>query len=54
VLVVKALVHDGLRAAKPDASFAGYTDVRDLADAIVGLWDADAADVNGQRRVLAP
>jgi len=54
VLVVKALVHDGLRAAKPDASFAGYTDVRDLAEAIVGLWDADAADVNGQRRVLAP
>jgi NADP-dependent 3-hydroxy acid dehydrogenase YdfG len=54
VLVVKALVHDGLRAAKPDASFAGYTDVRDVADAIVGLWDADAADVNGQRRVLAP
>ena len=27
VLVVKALVHDGLRAAKPEATFPGYTDV---------------------------
>ena len=53
VLVVKALVHDGLRAARPDASFAGYTDVADLADVIAGLWDSDAAHVNGQRRVLA-
>ncbi len=54
VLVVKALVHDALRAAKPQATFPGYTDVRDLADAIAGLWDADAADVNGRRLVLAP
>ncbi len=54
VLVVKALVHDGLRAAKPDATFAGYTDVSDLADAVVALWDADAAHVNGRREVLAP
>ena len=54
VLVVKALVHDGLRAAKPDATFPGYTDVRDLADSIAGLWDADASDVNGRRLVLAP
>jgi NADP-dependent 3-hydroxy acid dehydrogenase YdfG len=54
VLVVKALVHDALRAQRPDASFAGYTDVRDLADAIVALWDEDAAAVNGLRRVLAP
>ncbi len=54
VLVVKALVHDGLRAAKPEATFPGYTDVRDLADSIAGLWDADAVTVNGQRLVLAP
>jgi NADP-dependent 3-hydroxy acid dehydrogenase YdfG len=54
VLVVKALVHDALRASKPEATFAGYTDVRDLADAIAALWDADAADVNGVRKVLAP
>jgi len=54
VLVVKALVHDGLRAAKPEATFPGYTDVRDLADRIAGLWDEDAATVNGRRLVLAP
>jgi NADP-dependent 3-hydroxy acid dehydrogenase YdfG len=54
VLVVKALVHDGLRAARPDASFDGYTDVADLADVVAGLWDTDAALVNGARRVLAP
>jgi NADP-dependent 3-hydroxy acid dehydrogenase YdfG len=54
VLVVKALVHDGLRQAKPEATFPGYTDVRDLADAIAGLWDADASTVNGRRLVLAP
>jgi NADP-dependent 3-hydroxy acid dehydrogenase YdfG len=53
VLVVKALVHDGLRAAKPEATFAGYTDVSDLAESIAGLWDADAAQVNGRRLVLA-
>jgi NADP-dependent 3-hydroxy acid dehydrogenase YdfG len=54
VLVVKALVHDGLRAASPDAAFDGYTDVADLADVVAGLWDTDAALVNGARRVLAP
>jgi NADP-dependent 3-hydroxy acid dehydrogenase YdfG len=54
VLVVKALVHDGLRVAKPEATFDGYTDVADLADVVVGLWNADAALVNGERRVLAP
>jgi NADP-dependent 3-hydroxy acid dehydrogenase YdfG len=54
VLVVKALVNDGMRAAKPEATFAGYTDVRDLAEVIVGLWDVDAADVNGLRKLLAP
>jgi len=54
VLVVKALVHDGLRAARPDAAFDGYTDVADLADVVAGLWDTDAALVNGARRVLAP
>jgi NADP-dependent 3-hydroxy acid dehydrogenase YdfG len=54
VLVVKALVHDGLRASQPDATFEGYTDVTELADAIVALWDVDAAVVNGERKVLAP
>jgi NADP-dependent 3-hydroxy acid dehydrogenase YdfG len=54
VLVVKALVHDGLRAAQPGATFPGYTDVADLAERIVDLWDEEAAQVNGARVVLAP
>ena len=54
VLVVKALVHDDLRAAHPGATFDGYTDVADLADVVAGLWDSDGALVNGVRRVIAP
>ncbi|MEU0568619.1 SDR family NAD(P)-dependent oxidoreductase [Nonomuraea sp. NPDC005983] len=49
ILVVKALVNDAMRAAKPDARFAGFTDVRDLAEAIGGLYDRPAADINGTR-----
>jgi len=54
VLVVKALVHDGLRAANPGSTFDGYTDVADLAEAVAGLWESAAATVNGRRTVLAP
>jgi len=53
VLVVKALVHDAMRAEKPDATFPGYTDVADLADAVAHLWDEPADSVNGRRIVLA-
>lgn len=53
VLVVKALVDDELRAARPDSSFPGCTDVRDLADSVAALWDADASSINGRRLVLA-
>ncbi|MFD6416070.1 SDR family NAD(P)-dependent oxidoreductase [Streptomyces sp. NPDC060194] len=49
VLVVKALVHDAMRAERPDAKFAGFTDVADLAAAVAGTWDKPASDVNGQR-----
>ncbi|MEU8249548.1 SDR family NAD(P)-dependent oxidoreductase [Nonomuraea sp. NPDC048916] len=49
ILVVKALVNDAMRAAKPDAKFAGFTDVADLAQAIGGLYDRPAADINGTR-----
>ncbi|MER6945443.1 SDR family NAD(P)-dependent oxidoreductase [Nonomuraea sp. NPDC000554] len=49
ILVVKALVNDAMRAAKPDARFAGFTDVSDLAEAIGGLYDRPAADINGTR-----
>ncbi|WP_369167110.1 SDR family NAD(P)-dependent oxidoreductase [Streptomyces sp. R28] len=49
ILVVKALVHDAMRAERPNAKFAGFTDVKDLADAVVGVWDKPAAEVNGTR-----
>jgi NADP-dependent 3-hydroxy acid dehydrogenase YdfG len=49
ILVVKALVNDAMRAAKPDAAFPGFTDVNDLAAAIGGLYDRPAADLNGTR-----
>lgn len=54
ILVVKALVHDAMRAERPDAKFAGFTDVTELADAIAGVWDRPAQEVNGQRLWLTP
>lgn len=53
-LVVKALVSDEMRTERPDAAFAGYTHVDELATRIAGLWDEDAAALNGTRVVLAP
>ncbi|MER6206414.1 SDR family NAD(P)-dependent oxidoreductase [Streptomyces sp. NPDC001073] len=49
VMVVKALVHDAMRAERPNAKFAGFTDVTDLAEAIAGVWDKPATEVNGNR-----
>lgn len=49
ILVVKALVHDAMRAERPNAKFAGFTDVKDLAEAIEGVWNKTAAEVNGNR-----
>ncbi|SDJ21888.1 NADP-dependent 3-hydroxy acid dehydrogenase YdfG [Nonomuraea maritima] len=49
ILVVKALVNDAMRAARPNAAFSGFTDVNDLASAIGGLYDRPAAEVNGIR-----
>ncbi|MFJ5723915.1 SDR family NAD(P)-dependent oxidoreductase [Streptomyces sp. NPDC093149] len=54
ILVIKALVHDAMRAERPNAKFAGFTDVKDLADAIVGVWDRPAPEVNGKRLWLTP
>jgi NAD(P)-dependent dehydrogenase (short-subunit alcohol dehydrogenase family) len=54
VLVVKALVHDAMRAERPNAKFAGFTDVTELAEAIAGVWDRPAPEVNGQRLWLTP
>lgn len=54
ILVVTALVHDGMRAAAPDKRFKNHTDVRDLAAAVAGLWDEAPEDVNGRRIDLTP
>ncbi|MFC6239002.1 SDR family NAD(P)-dependent oxidoreductase [Longivirga aurantiaca] len=53
-LVVKALVHDEMRAADPSKTFPGYTDVADLAAETVALWSLPAAEANGLRKVLVP
>ncbi|RZU36252.1 short subunit dehydrogenase [Streptomyces sp. BK022] len=49
ILVVKALVHDAMRAERPSAKFAGFTDVKELAEAIEGVWGRPAAELNGNR-----
>jgi NAD(P)-dependent dehydrogenase (short-subunit alcohol dehydrogenase family) len=49
ILVVKALVHEAMRAERPNAKFAGFTDVKDLAEEIAGVWEKPAAEVNGNR-----
>ncbi|MEU1485118.1 SDR family NAD(P)-dependent oxidoreductase [Streptomyces sp. NPDC005752] len=54
ILVVKALVHDAMRAERPNAKFAGFTDVTELAEAIAGIWDMPAGEVNGKRLWLTP
>jgi NAD(P)-dependent dehydrogenase (short-subunit alcohol dehydrogenase family) len=54
ILVIKALVHDAMRAERPNAKFAGFTDAKDLAEAIVGVWDRPAREVNGTRLWLTP
>ncbi|MGW7365765.1 SDR family NAD(P)-dependent oxidoreductase [Streptomyces sp. NPDC054841] len=54
ILIIKALVHDAMRAERPNAKFAGFTDVKELAEAIAGVWDRPAAEVNGQRLWLTP
>ncbi|MER7954617.1 SDR family NAD(P)-dependent oxidoreductase [Streptomyces sp. NPDC096030] len=54
ILVIKALVHDAMRAERPNAKFAGFTDVDDLAAEIVAVWDRPAQEVNGQRLWLTP
>ncbi|MCX4750671.1 SDR family NAD(P)-dependent oxidoreductase [Kitasatospora sp. NBC_01287] len=48
ILVIKALVTPEMRAEKPEAKFAGFTDTADLADTLAGLWDRPAAELNGQ------
>lgn len=54
IMVVKALLDDAMREAKPDAAFAGFTHVDDLAEAIAGLWDLTATELNGTHQWLTP
>ncbi|WP_405593171.1 SDR family NAD(P)-dependent oxidoreductase [Streptomyces sp. NBC_01190] len=54
VLVIKALVHDEMRAQRPNAKFAGYTDAADLAEAVAALWNRSPTEVNGTRQWLTP
>lgn len=49
VFVVKALVDDRMRAANPEKTFSGFTDVATLAVATVALWSGTAVDLNGAR-----
>ncbi|RAM37778.1 SDR family oxidoreductase [Arthrobacter globiformis] len=54
VFVVKGLVDAGMRSSQPERKFPGYTDVEQLAAAAVGLFNQPAAELNGQRLLLAP
>ncbi|MEU4847924.1 SDR family NAD(P)-dependent oxidoreductase [Streptomyces gilvosporeus] len=54
ILIVKALVNDQMRAERPNAKFAGFTDVTELAEAITEVWSRPAQEVNGQRLWLTP
>jgi NAD(P)-dependent dehydrogenase (short-subunit alcohol dehydrogenase family) len=52
VIAVNAIVTPEMRAAKPDAKFATFTDAGDIAEAIAFLLSPAAAKMNGQRLAL--
>lgn len=52
VLVVKALVDEGMRARSPERRFPGFTDVSVLGRAVVDLFSTPAAGINGARLLL--
>ncbi|MEZ0066194.1 NAD(P)-dependent dehydrogenase (short-subunit alcohol dehydrogenase family) [Streptacidiphilus sp. MAP12-20] len=54
ILVVKALVSPEMRAEKPNAKFAGFTETADLAEQVVSLWARPADEVNGTHLWLTP
>jgi NAD(P)-dependent dehydrogenase (short-subunit alcohol dehydrogenase family) len=54
IIIVKALVHAEMRAQRPNAKFAGFTDVGELADTIAEVWTRPADEVNGNRLWLTP
>ncbi|KJC64926.1 SDR family oxidoreductase [Agreia bicolorata] len=46
---VVALVDGDMRRDNPEKTFAGFTDVDALGQAVVGLWHGDAAELNDSR-----
>ncbi|MEY9846749.1 NAD(P)-dependent dehydrogenase (short-subunit alcohol dehydrogenase family) [Streptacidiphilus sp. BW17] len=54
ILVVKALVSPEMRAEKPNAKFAGFTETADLAEQVLSLWARPADEVNGTHLWLTP
>lgn len=52
IIVVKALLTPAMRERQPDASFAGFTDVADLAARITEVWDSPGDAINGSRIVM--
>lgn len=52
VIAVNAIVTPEMRAAKPDAKFATFTDAADVAETIAFLLSPAAAKMNGQRLAL--
>ncbi|XAS73993.1 SDR family NAD(P)-dependent oxidoreductase [Micrococcaceae bacterium Sec5.1] len=53
IFVVKSLVDAAMRRAHPERRFPGYTDVEELAAAVVELFSEPADTLNGQRILLA-
>jgi hypothetical protein len=49
ILQIKALLTPAMRAARPDATFEGYTPVDKLADTIHDLWLTAANELNAHR-----
>ncbi len=49
ILQIQALLTPAMRAARPEATFEGYTPVDQLADTIHDLWLTPATELNGQR-----
>ncbi|MFD9826445.1 SDR family NAD(P)-dependent oxidoreductase [Tsukamurella tyrosinosolvens] len=54
VLRVMALLTPQMKADSPERKFPRYTPIGDVADRLVALWDAPAAEVNGTVDTLVP
>ena len=50
---IMALVDDDMRRDNPEKSYAGFTHVDALGQAVVGLWQGDAAELNDSRIPLS-